>query len=219
MVMSINKLSVLLLAAPLAAHAVQPSLALARPPLPLLARPLPVPRARDLRAATTDNAEDDDIDPVSAPALALSIAKSIVGAGIFSLSARMISGPGMVPAALFGLAIGGLSMWTFYLVGRASADTGAADNKQLWSRTVGPRTAWMYDAACAIHSLGGVVQFYSTMTILVRWIAASLAAAKLLPAAEEALRSLAAEAQACEHGVYLPYISRISPVYLPYISL
>jgi len=125
---------------------------------------------------------------LSPPALGVSIAKGLVGAGIFSLSARLIKGPGMVPAALLACVVGSMSTWTFYLLGRAAADTGSADNKSLWARTVGADTAWVYDVAVALVCFGGLVQFYSSMTQLLQFLAAALAAA--LPSAPAALAAM-----------------------------
>ena len=98
--------------------------------------------------------------------------KGIVGVGVFALSAGLVAGPGLIPSALIAMLVGVLSCWTYYLLGRATEDTKATDNKSLWTATVGPETAWAYDLATALVCFGGLVQFYSTMTQLVQWLGA-----------------------------------------------
>lgn len=103
----------------------------------------------------------------SAGDLTLSIIKSLIGTGVFSLSAQLIGGPGMVPAAGAMLFAGAASAWTFYLLGRAAADEGCTDNKQLWQKTAGSgRSSALYDILVALMSIGGLVQFTGTMVQL-----------------------------------------------------
>ena len=149
------------------------------PHVAIARRPLSQPRMASITATADATATTPAIVTVPPITIGLSIAKSLLGAGIFSLSACITRGPGMVPAALLALSVGALSSYTFFLVGRAAADTEAPDNKSLWERTVGYGTTWIYDALCSLHSFGGCVQFYSTMTILVQWIAASMGVAAL----------------------------------------
>ena len=122
--------------------------------------------------------------------LSLSMTKGIVGVGVFALSAGLVSGPGLIPSALIAMLVGVLSCWTYYLLGRATEDTKATDNKSLWTATVGPETAWAYDLATALVCFGGLVQFYSTMTQLVQWLGASAAAAWPATLGGSALASL-----------------------------
>ena len=152
--------------------------------------------------ASADGEVEDE--RLSGPTLGLSIAKTTLGAGIFSLSARIVHGPGMLPASLISLLIGVLSAWTFYLVGRAAADTDTSDNKSLWSTAVGPSTAWTFDLFIAMHSLGGVVQFYTTMSLLVKYLAAFVAHHLLPAAAPELVRSTLAT---LSHGAALGFVT------------
>ena len=105
----------------------------------------------------------------------LSILKSIVGAGIFSLSAGLATGPGLLPSCLMLLLLGSTSAYTFYIVGRAAAETGCTTNKQLWERLVDERTGWIYDVIVGVLCLGGLVQFMGTMANLVQFIGPWLA--------------------------------------------
>ena len=127
----------------------------------------------DLSAAVTS--PSPATGQLSPDGMIMSIFKSIIGIGIFALSVHVVRGPGLVLACALAFAIGALSAWTFFLVGRAAADVGAADNKSLWAATVGPGTTWVLDVACAIHAFGGMVQYYATMAILVQWLSSALA--------------------------------------------
>ena len=158
-------------------------------------------RPSHLSASADGDAEKEKL---TAPTLGLSIAKSTLGAGIFSLSARIVHGPGMLPALLISLLVGMLSAWTFYLVGRAAADTDTSDNKSLWSSSVGPSTAWTFDLFIAMHSLGGVVQFYITMSLLVKYLGAFVAQYLLPAAAPELLRTTLT---AMPHHVALGFVT------------
>lgn len=141
-----------------------------RPWAVTVAKPRGVSRIRHQPRILLAAASPPPAEKVSVMATQLSIVKGIVGAGIFSLSVGLVTGPGLVPACALAVILGAASAWTFYLVGRAAADTGCTTNKELWAHTVGADSAWLYDFFVAVLCLGGLMQFTATMSQLVGWV-------------------------------------------------
>lgn len=96
-------------------------------------------RTKDLAAAGTS----------SIAATVLQIFNNIAGAGILTLAYGM-RGVGWVPAIAACAFIGAVSGYTFYLVGAACESVGASSFKDLWSRTLGPQTAWIVDSCIVL---------------------------------------------------------------------
>lgn len=65
----------------------------------------------------------------------------------------------IVPAALIIAALGALSAYTFVLIGRSCAETGAESYEQSWARTVGQKSAWMPAGACVATCFAGCLAF------------------------------------------------------------
>ncbi|KAL1512377.1 hypothetical protein AB1Y20_005635 [Prymnesium parvum] len=99
--------------------------------------------------------------------LTTSLIKNIIGAGLFALPAGVAAGVGLGLAIVLTLAIGALSAWTFYALGRASSRTRSATYSQLWERTVGPQTVGVIDTAVVLMAFGACVQYTSTIVQLV----------------------------------------------------
>jgi amino acid permease len=84
---------------------------------------------------------------MSATGSLFSLTKNIVGAGILCLAAGMAAGKGtgFAPAVALVLFSCVLSTYSFNLVGRVVDVTGAVDFRDLWSLTMGAKSAWIVD--------------------------------------------------------------------------
>lgn len=65
----------------------------------------------------------------------------------------------IVPASLIIAALGAVSAYTFVLIGRSCAETGAESYEQSWARTVGQKSAWMPAGACVATCFAGCLAF------------------------------------------------------------
>lgn len=65
----------------------------------------------------------------------------------------------IVPAALIIAALGAVSAYTFVLIGRSCAETGAESYEQSWARTVGQKSAWVPAGACVATCFAGCLAF------------------------------------------------------------
>lgn len=65
----------------------------------------------------------------------------------------------IVPAAFIIAVLGAVSAYTFVLIGRSCAETGAESYEQSWARTVGQKSAWMPAGACVATCFAGCLAF------------------------------------------------------------
>ena len=84
---------------------------------------------------------------MSEGAATVSLFKTIVGGGILALPAGMAAGTGtgVAPAVAIVALHAALSAYTYSLVGRAVAKTGAANFGELWDACFSPSTSWVID--------------------------------------------------------------------------
>jgi len=94
-------------------------------------------------------------------ATVLNIFNNVAGAGILTLAYGM-RGVGWVPALATTVAIGGISGFTFWLVGSACERVGATSFKDLWGSTLGEGSAWIVDSAIVIMCFLSTI-IYSTI--------------------------------------------------------
>lgn len=83
-----------------------------------------------------------------------------VGFNCLSLLAAAVMKRGaIVPAAGTIAALGALSAYTFVLIGRSCADTGAESYEQSWARTVGQKSAWLPAGLCVATCFAGCLAY------------------------------------------------------------
>ena len=116
------------------------------------------PALRDLATSVEPAAEPPGSTIV---ATVLNIFNNVAGAGILTL-AYGCRGVGWIPATLTCLTIGGISGYTFYLVGASCDKVGAASFNELWGKTLGNKTAWVVDGAIVVMCLLSTI-IYSTI--------------------------------------------------------
>lgn len=98
--------------------------------------------------------------------MVLAVIKNVVGAGIFALPASVAAGVGLLPALVMTAISGFISGWTFFVLGRASAETGSSTYADLWARTVGPESVGVIDKAVVFVAFGTCVQYTATLCSL-----------------------------------------------------
>jgi len=86
----------------------------------------------------------------SIPGSIFNLVNNLAGAGILTLANGKAKGTGWVPSVLITLVLGGMSAFTFSLIGKACEMTGENDFKGLWSRAFGASTTWMIDSVIAL---------------------------------------------------------------------
>eukprot|EP00521_Asterionellopsis_glacialis_P012866 CAMPEP_0195308660 /NCGR_PEP_ID=MMETSP0707-20130614/38343_1 /TAXON_ID=33640 /ORGANISM="Asterionellopsis glacialis, Strain CCMP134" /LENGTH=511 /DNA_ID=CAMNT_0040372943 /DNA_START=57 /DNA_END=1592 /DNA_ORIENTATION=- len=92
----------------------------------------------------------------SIPNEVFNLVKGIVGVGVLSLPAGIAAfgdAPSAVlPATVLIAAIGILSGFGFYLIGKVCAYTGATSYREAWSKSIGPSTSWIPASSCTIKT-------------------------------------------------------------------
>ena len=87
------------------------------------------------------------------------LVKCIVGAGVLSLSAGVAefgnASSALIPAAVLIAVMGATSAYTFSLLARVSALTGATSYADAWNKTRGKGTAWIIAASSALDCFAG----------------------------------------------------------------
>jgi amino acid permease len=87
------------------------------------------------------------------------LVKSIIGAGVLSLPAGIAafgnSPSALIPASLLILAMGVISAYTFSLIARVCALTGASSYADAWDKTRGTSTSWIIAASSALDCFAG----------------------------------------------------------------
>lgn len=134
----------------------------------------PAPRPVLLRAPAAIGRVRAEAPPLLAPAASsegtatipvstLNLVKSIVGSGVLSLpvgiAAYSSSRLGVIPALALMATIGGLSAYTFTMIGRVCEATGSATWGEAWAATVGKPTAWVPRLSVAILCFSASIQY------------------------------------------------------------
>jgi amino acid permease len=87
------------------------------------------------------------------------LVKSIIGAGVLSLPAGIAAfgdaPSALIPSTILIALIGAISAYTFSMIARVCAFTGATSYADAWDRTRGKRTAWIVAASSALDCLAG----------------------------------------------------------------
>jgi amino acid permease len=111
----------------------------------------------------TDNGADKGADKGDGTATMsneiFNLVKSIVGAGVLSLPAGIAAfgnaPSALIPASLLILAMGVISAYTFSLIARVCALTGASSYADAWDKTRGTSTSWIIAASSALVCFSG----------------------------------------------------------------
>jgi hypothetical protein len=108
-------------------------------------------------AVSTDAAASDNDGDATVTELIFNLVKSIVGAGILSLSAGIAafaSGPtGVIPGVSLIAIIGGLSAYGFALIGRCCAYTNTRSYRDAWSATISEKSSWLPATAVTFKTI------------------------------------------------------------------
>jgi len=120
-----------------------------------------------LRVAAAGAAEGGDKPETGGTATipneVFNLVKSIVGAGVLSLPAGIAafgdSTTALIPAAFLVAAIGAISGYTFQLIARVVAMTGATSYADAWDRTRGKATAWIIAWSSALDCFAGNISY------------------------------------------------------------
>mmetsp|Transcript_2144 Transcript_2144/g.2465 ORF Transcript_2144/g.2465 Transcript_2144/m.2465 type:complete len:524 (+) Transcript_2144:317-1888(+) len=87
----------------------------------------------------------------------LNLVKTIVGSGVLSLPAGVAAfgnaPSATIPAAALIAIIGGISAYTFSMIGRVCSFTGAKSYRDAWAETIGPKTCWIAAGTCVLQGL------------------------------------------------------------------
>lgn len=120
--------------------------------------------------AFTETVEEKTV-PTPAPAaggatvtaLCFNLVKSIVGAGVLSLSSGIAvfadAPSAVIPAIAMISSIGALSAYGFALIGRVCAFTDTKSYREAWSATVGPSTSWIPAAAVTFKTFCAILAY------------------------------------------------------------
>jgi len=141
---------------------------------------VPAPRPQ-LRVAAPQLVADwrpAAVTKVSTPTLSVAIFKNLIGAGVFLIPAGVVR-VGLAPALLALVIAGVISAATFYAFGRAASQTGTRTTSDMWSATVGPKSAWAYDSVLFLMCFGGLIQYTVTIVNLLQQVPAPAALAVL----------------------------------------
>lgn len=117
-------------------------------------------------------------------ATVVNIFNNVAGAGILTLAYGM-RGVGMVPAIATCSVVGAISGFTFYTIGAACEFASAKSFKELWSRTLGEKTAWVVDSCISIMTFLTAIIYSTIMADLLAslgTVAFPTAAAAVAPA-------------------------------------
>mmetsp|Transcript_9316 Transcript_9316/g.11550 ORF Transcript_9316/g.11550 Transcript_9316/m.11550 type:complete len:489 (-) Transcript_9316:83-1549(-) len=91
------------------------------------------------------------------------LVKSIVGAGVLSLPAGIAAfgnAPSvLIPATLLIAAIGSISAYTFSMIARVCAHTGATSYSDAWDKTRGTKRSWIIAASSAFDCIAGNLSY------------------------------------------------------------
>ena len=103
--------------------------------------------------------QEDGRGKATIPNEIFNLVKCIVGAGVLSLSAGVAafgSAPSaLIPAAFLIAIMGATSAYTFILLARVSAMTGATSYADAWNKTREKGTAWIIAASSALDCFAG----------------------------------------------------------------
>uniref|UniRef100_A0A7S1BC54 Amino acid transporter transmembrane domain-containing protein n=1 Tax=Corethron hystrix TaxID=216773 RepID=A0A7S1BC54_9STRA len=106
------------------------------------------------------------------------LVKSIVGCGVLSLPAGIAAfgnaPSALVPAAFLILLMGAISAYTFSLLARVCALTGATSYADAWDKTRGRSTAWIVAASSAFDCFAGNLSYSMILADTVRALLAAV---------------------------------------------
>lgn len=117
--------------------------------------------------------------------LIFNLVKGIVGAGVLSLPAGIAafaSAPsGVVPAVALISIIGGMSAYSFALIGRCCAYTNTTSYRDAWSATVSPSSSWLPATAVTFKTICATLAYSMILgdTFLSLFLTAGIPASKL----------------------------------------
>ena len=140
--------------------------------------PAPRPQLRVAAPQLAANGGVAAVTKVSTPTLSVAIFKNLIGAGVFLIPAGVVR-VGLAPALLALVIAGVISAATFYAFGRAASQTGTRTTSDMWSATVGPKSAWAYDSVLFLMCFGGLIQYTVTIVNLLQQVPAPAALAVL----------------------------------------
>jgi len=126
----------------------------------------------------------------------VNIFNNVAGAGILTLAYGM-RGVGWLPAIAICASVGAVSGFTFYTVGAACETAGATSFKELWSRSLGERSAWVVDSCIVLMCFLSTIIYSTIMADLLAslgTLALPAAAASVAPAVFRTLGLLAVTA-------------------------
>lgn len=114
---------------------------------------------RAILTKMTEGIQEDKGGTATIPNEILNLVKCIVGAGVLSLSAGVAafgSAPSaLIPAAFLIAVMGATSAYTFMLLARVSAMTGAMSYADAWNKTRGKGTSWIIAASSVLDCFAG----------------------------------------------------------------
>lgn len=118
-----------------------------------------------LRDATTSTPENpaEHGGTSTTTASIFNLVKGIVGAGVLSLPAGVAAfanaPSGIIPAVALIAAIGGMSGYCFYLIGRVCAYTGAESYREAWSKSIGESTSLLPAVSVTLKTMCAVLAY------------------------------------------------------------
>jgi amino acid permease len=119
-------------------------------------KPLPQARGHEVRTKLSENPNGGT---ATIPNEIFNLVKSIIGAGVLSLPAGIAAfgdaPSALIPSTILIALIGAISAYTFSMIARVCAFTGATSYADAWDRTRGKRTAWIVAASSALDCLAG----------------------------------------------------------------
>lgn len=114
-------------------------------------------------AAAAAKAEDDDKTSLSASTF--NLIKACVGSGVLALPAGVAafadSKQALLPASAMVVCLGGLSAYSFAMLGRlnAAGETVSTSLGNLWENEIGESSSWLVTLSCLLTPLGAALAF------------------------------------------------------------
>merc|ERR1719282_2064380 len=92
----------------------------------------------------------------------LNLSKNIIGAGMLSLPFAM-KVAGVVPFMVGITIIAAINAYTFFLIGWCCHQVGASSFGKLWSKTLGPHSAWVVDLSVLLNNGFSCISYCATI--------------------------------------------------------
>jgi len=129
-------------------------------------------------ASLKSTATEEDGKGQSVSSATFSLIKSIVGTGVLALPsglAVMSDSPAAIfPAIGLILGLGGLSAYTFYLIGRLCHANGSKDLTGIWELEVGTNSSWILSLATFTYCMGAALTYSIVLGDTFQALAASV---------------------------------------------